>query len=96
MPGSGGFDRFRYEYNQERPHEALGLKPPLSAYAPSPRRYPRPPEQFEDDSYAVFVDPDPHLRVATRDVVLASTVADPVVGGAGHPAPSRAEGDPGL
>lgn len=34
------FDRFRREYNHERPHEALGQRPPASHYAPSPRPYP--------------------------------------------------------
>ena len=34
------FDRFRRVYNHERPHEALGQKPPWSAYEPSSRRYP--------------------------------------------------------
>lgn len=35
------FDLFRREYNEERPHESVGMKPPASAYAPSSRRYPR-------------------------------------------------------
>ncbi|HEY0779517.1 MAG TPA: IS481 family transposase [Gemmatirosa sp.] len=35
-----GFDRFRREYNEERPHEALGQVTPASRYAPSPRPYP--------------------------------------------------------
>jgi hypothetical protein len=34
------FDRFRREYNEERPHEALGQVTPASRYAPSPRPYP--------------------------------------------------------
>lgn len=34
------FDRFRAEYNQTRPHEALGQVPPASVYVPSPRSYP--------------------------------------------------------
>jgi len=34
------FNRFRREFNQERPHEALGQKPPASLYVASPRRYP--------------------------------------------------------
>jgi putative transposase len=34
------FDAFRHEYNTERPHEALGLKPPASRYHPSPRPLP--------------------------------------------------------
>lgn len=34
------FDRFRQEYNQERPHQALGQNTPATYYEPSPRRYP--------------------------------------------------------
>ena len=34
-------DLWRKEYNEERPHEALKLKPPLLIYEPSTRRYPR-------------------------------------------------------
>jgi len=33
-------DRFRHEYNQVRPHEALGMQTPASVYQPSPRPYP--------------------------------------------------------
>jgi transposase InsO family protein len=35
------FDRFRQEYNTERPHEALGDDVPAAHYRPSPRVYPR-------------------------------------------------------
>ena len=35
------FDRFQLEYNQERPHEALGQEVPASLYRPSLRAYPR-------------------------------------------------------
>lgn len=34
------FDRFRVEFNEERPHEALEQQPPASQYVPSERRYP--------------------------------------------------------
>lgn len=34
------FDRFRHDYNSERPHEALGQKPPASLYVNSPRPLP--------------------------------------------------------
>ncbi len=34
------FDHFRYEYNYERPHQALKLLAPAQIYQPSPRRYP--------------------------------------------------------
>jgi len=39
-------DDFRREYNQERPHEALGQRPPAAVYRPAGREYPeRLPEQ---------------------------------------------------
>jgi len=34
------FERFRIEYNQERPHAALGQCTPAEFYQPSPRAYP--------------------------------------------------------
>lgn len=34
------FNRFRYEYNHERPHEALNQETPASCYAPSARPLP--------------------------------------------------------
>jgi putative transposase len=34
------FDQFRQEYNEERPHEALGQKTPATYYQASPRAYP--------------------------------------------------------
>jgi hypothetical protein len=36
------FDAFRQEFNQERPHEALGQKPPGRLYTPSPRPFVEP------------------------------------------------------
>jgi len=40
----GRFDTFVAEYNDERPHEALGMNVPAQAYAPSPRTYAGLPE----------------------------------------------------
>ena len=34
------FDYFRQEFNQQRPHQGLGMRTPDSCYTPSPRRYP--------------------------------------------------------
>jgi transposase InsO family protein len=34
------FDRFRHEYNEQRPHEALGQRPPSELYQSSSRPYP--------------------------------------------------------
>ena len=40
----GRFDAFVAEFNQERPHEALGMNCPAEVYLPSPRPYHRLPE----------------------------------------------------
>lgn len=47
----GEFDRWREVYNFERPHEALGLVPPVSRYQISPRTLPRtlPPIEYGPD-----------------------------------------------
>lgn len=42
------FDRFRHEYNDERPHESLGQETPASCYSPSPRSF---PSRLPDLSY---------------------------------------------
>ena len=48
------FDVFRREFNEKRPHEALGQRVPASAYAASSRRYPeRLPEVSYDAEQAV-------------------------------------------
>jgi putative transposase len=44
----GCFNRFRYHYNYERPHEALGQVPPARRYTGSPRPY---PTQLPQPSY---------------------------------------------
>lgn len=42
------FDRMRRGFNTERPHEALGQRPPVRLYTPSPRPY---PARLEDPWY---------------------------------------------
>jgi transposase InsO family protein len=42
------FDAFRRHYNEERPHEALGQRPPAEVYTPSPRTM---PDRLEDPWY---------------------------------------------
>lgn len=44
------FDEWRNEYNLERPHQALGMKPPISRYRMSERLYPQslPPIIYRD------------------------------------------------
>ena len=54
------FDRFRQQFNEERPHEALQLKTPASCYQSSPRIYPdRIPEpQYDSNIKPKRVYPD--------------------------------------
>ena len=42
------FNAFRTEYNEERPHESLGMETPASVYTPSPRAY---PERIPEPAY---------------------------------------------
>ncbi len=41
------FDEFLYEYNNIRPHEALGMDVPASRYSPSSRQYNPNPKEWE-------------------------------------------------
>ena len=50
------FDDFVKEFNEERPHEALGMKTPAEVYSPSMRRYKGLPEldyPFHDKAFMV-------------------------------------------
>lgn len=42
------FDAFTRTFNYERPHQAIGLRPPATLYLPSPRPY---PDKLEDPRY---------------------------------------------
>jgi putative transposase len=42
-----GFEEWRKTFNQERPHEALGMKCPAEVYRPSERKYEGTPEDLE-------------------------------------------------
>jgi transposase InsO family protein len=48
------FDKFRREYNEERPHQALAMQTPGAVYSSSPRAYPgRVPEPEYDSTMKV-------------------------------------------
>jgi transposase InsO family protein len=44
---AAAFETWRREFNEQRPHEALGLRCPAERYQPSERRYPGTPEQLQ-------------------------------------------------
>lgn len=71
------FDEFRREYNEERPHEALGQRPPAEFYAPSGREYPgRLPEQrgYPDDWERRMVRKGGQIKWKGRDIRLTAAL----------------------
>lgn len=69
-------DRFQNEYNELRPHEALGMQTPASVYQPSPRRFPeRMPEvRYPDNMLVRSVRPHGHFRWNKHDVFLSEVL----------------------
>ena len=69
-------ERFRHDYNQVRPHEALGMQTPAKVYTASSREYPR---QIPDPEYppTMLVRPvhsKGHFRWKKRHEVFVSEV----------------------
>lgn len=58
------FNRFREEFNEERPHEALDQETPASVYRPSPREMPNklPPLQYPDRFEVRYVSANGGIR----------------------------------
>jgi transposase InsO family protein len=69
-------DRFRQEYNQVRPHEALGMQTPASVYQPSPRPYPAREAKLEypDPMRVLTVKSHGHFRWKKQDVFLSEVL----------------------
>lgn len=76
------FDEFRKEYNEERPHEALGQRPPMEFYEPSPRLYPsREPRADYPSGMAVRqVKPKGEIRWEGGYVYVSQALAGEPVG----------------
>jgi hypothetical protein len=71
------FDRFRHEYNTERPHEALGYRVPASAYVPSTRAYPVKlcSPEYSNDRDVYVVRADGTIRMPGRDLFLSQVLS---------------------
>src|SRR5260370_569881 len=69
-------DRFRQEYNQVRPHEALEMQTPASIYAPSPRKFPAyvPEPAYPENMLVRSVRPHGHFRWKKYDVFLSEVL----------------------
>jgi len=76
------FDRFRETYNDERPHEALGQRPPATAYRPSERLYPRrlPVVEYPEGLTVRTVRHDGCMRWRGRMVFVSETLKGEPVG----------------
>lgn len=76
------FNAFRAEYNDERPHESLGMETPASRYQPSPRPYPEPlPEPEYPGHYLVKkITTGGTFRFGTRVLYLANALTGELVG----------------
>jgi transposase InsO family protein len=76
------FDKFRKEYNNDRPHEALGDRTPAEFYSPSPKPFPaHEPEAAYPSHYEVRrVERKGSLKFANKDIFLGSALATELVG----------------
>ncbi len=76
------FDRFRREFNEERPHEALDQRPPASVYEPSPRPMPKtlPPLEYPDRFEVRYVSANGGIRWNKAWVNVSTTCIGEYVG----------------
>jgi putative transposase len=76
------FNRFRQEYNEERPHEALGQRTPASVYARSAREFPRrlPPVEYPAHYEPRYVSENGGIRWKRAWVNVTTTLAHEWVG----------------
>jgi transposase InsO family protein len=76
------FDRFIAEYNEERPHEGLGMKTPASLYQPSNRHYPQKLPKIEYDDWLTVrkVLPSGGIKWCNHYIYVSQALAGEPVG----------------
>ncbi len=76
------FDRFREEFNQERPHEALEMKRPGELYQPSSRALPKRIELYEYPAHYLVrrVSRAGTIRVFHNQIFVSNTLHEDYVG----------------
>ena len=76
------FNRFRIEFNEERPHEALDQQTPASLYESSPRQMPTklPPLQYPDRFEVRYVSANGGIRWNSKWVNVSHVCAGEYVG----------------
>jgi transposase InsO family protein len=75
-------DRFRQEFNEDRPHEALHMKRPVQVYRASLRPMPGRIEPYDHPSHFLVrrVSRDGTIRVLSNQVFVSNTLHDDFVG----------------
>ncbi len=73
---------FLQEFNQERPHEALGMKRPAEVYRPSTRAMPRKIETYEYPGHYLVrrVSRSGTIRVLRKQIFVSNTPQEDFVG----------------
>src|SRR5437667_628648 len=76
------FQRFRTEYNHERPHEALGQQPPATVWHPSPRPYPRrlPHPEYPGHHLVRLVSDAGTFRLQAQQLFLSQALKQDYIG----------------
>ena len=76
------FDRYREDFNQRRPHEALGMEVPITFYRRSQREYPKPlPTPWYDAEHAVRqVKTDGSIKWGGRRIFVSAALKGEPVG----------------
>ena len=76
------FDRFRQEYNEVRPHEALDMQTPAAVYRWSPRAYPArlPEPEYGGAMLVRSVHPHGHIRWKKHEIFLSEVLRGERVG----------------
>ncbi len=75
-------DRFREDFNGERPHQALGMKRPAEVYQASARPMPRRIEPYEYPGHCLVrrVSRDGTIRVLGKQIFVSNTLQEDEVG----------------
>ena len=76
------FQRFQTHYNEERPHEAIGMQVPADLYTPSPRKMPLhlPEHEYSDAFEQRRVRRDGSVKWNGGYVFIGEAFADEIIG----------------
>jgi putative transposase len=81
-PAAQAFEEWTHEYNEIRPHEALGQQPPNRVWRPSDREFPSKIEEFSYEDWMLVrrVRTDGSIKLSGQYVFLSEVLRGEVVG----------------